>query len=214
VKRNDDGLYEDSVRCGFDPHGLRNAAARARGFPDAAHIDHANATDGPIEWDMACSADDDVGRIVADEGIDLGVGHVVREWFRRIGGRSMDEKQFPAVFQSQARVSRKSTQALQDQLSERVSGRAHAIQSLALVLASWVQRGGIEHSHGAVGQALDHHGTGRREASPRLERFGTRKYDVSRYQELVKAPPLRGREYGAKSVEVTVNIRNAEEKHR
>jgi hypothetical protein len=151
VKRNDDRLHEDSVRCGFEPHGLGDAAAGARGFPDAAHIDHANATDRPIERDMTGSADNDVGRIVSDEGIDLGVGHVVREGFRRIRGRSMDEKEFPAVFQSQARVSGKSAQALQDQLSERVSGRAHAIKSLALVLASRVQRGGVEHGYGAVG---------------------------------------------------------------
>jgi hypothetical protein len=61
---------------------------------------------------------------------------------------------------------------------------------------------------------LYHHRTGRGETPPRLERFGTWKHDVSRHQELVKAPPLRGREYGAKSVEVPVNIRNAEEKHR
>ena len=132
-------------------------------------------------------------------------------WVRR---RAVHEQELAAVLERDAHVRRQPADALEDELAQRVARHAHALDSLALVIAPRVEPGRVERGDGAVRQALHHDGARGGETAPRLERLGTGEDDVARDEELVEAPALGRREDRAERVEVAMNVGDAEEEHR
>src|ERR1019366_7280724 len=85
-ERNDDRLHLYTSRRRLDPRRVRDARSGARGFADAPDVHDADAGYSAVEGDMARTADDHVGRVVAEERVDLVVAHVVGQRLGRIGG--------------------------------------------------------------------------------------------------------------------------------
>ena len=118
---------------------MRHAQAAAGRLADAAHVDDANAAHHAVEGDVAGAADDDVGRVVAEEGVDLVVAHVVRQGLAGVGRGAVDDQELAPVFQGNAGVGGQAADALQDEVAEGLARHAHALDALALVVASRVQ---------------------------------------------------------------------------
>src|SRR5262249_33597086 len=69
-----------------------------RGSSSRPDVDDAPAGRRAIHRHVRSAADDDVGRIVADERSDLLIGHVVTEGFQRVGRGAVHEDELAAVF--------------------------------------------------------------------------------------------------------------------
>ena len=163
---------------------------------------------------MAHAADDDVTAVVAEERVDLLIGHVEGERLVRVKGRAVHEDQLAAVLEGNALVGRQSLDALEDEVPELRANRLHAVEHQALVLASGTESVRIEGRQSFVGHALDHHRAGGREAPPCLERLRSGKDDVTGDEQLVERALLGRRQDSAESVEVAVDVGDTEEKHR
>jgi hypothetical protein len=78
---------------------------------------------------------DHIGGVVSHEGHHLFVGHVVRQRFAWIDGRSMDEQEFAAIFERQPHVGWKMADSLHHEFTEGLANMAEKLEALAVIVA-------------------------------------------------------------------------------
>src|SRR5690606_36682938 len=132
-ERYGDLLDRDAGSARFDEGGVGVAAVGC--LADGADVDDARAAYRAIEGDVAAPADDDVGRVVAEQNGDFLIVELVRERFERIAGGAVDELQMPRALDGDAHGSRELGKPRQDELAELVSRFPQALQSVALEIA-------------------------------------------------------------------------------
>jgi hypothetical protein len=97
--------------------GRRGVTAAGR-LPDRADADDADVRHGAVEGDVAAAADDQVARLVPEQGQDLVVVHVVRERLQRISGAAVDHEQGVTGLDRQPGEGRELAEAGDDQIAE------------------------------------------------------------------------------------------------
>ncbi len=225
VQRHGDLLDHNTLWRRLNPSRVRHARMLATSvgegcgkaigrFTNAADVHDLNSTNSSMKWCVAHPADDEIPTVVTELGIYLLVRHVEGQCLVRVKRRSVNEHQLTPILEGNSLVGGEAPNPLEHQISQFTTNSLHTIEHQTLMVTTRVKGVWVEGGERLVGHSLDHDGARRGEAAPSFQRLWPRKHEIASDKELVKRTLLSRRKHSSESVQVSVDVRDAEEEHR